>query len=557
MGEIPKDYIVDKDLWPDLVTPPGYEDLPDELNLAEELLDKNIKEGRGDNVAILFQDKKITYRQVYEDVNRLANGLIELGFEKYDRVGIRTANIPQAVVANFAIMKIGAIPVPMSPLWSKFEIAYALNNAEAKAIIVFAGLLEEVEKAKPELESIEHIIVIGGDPEEIKKKGYVSYEELLKKGKPEFEPVKIKKTDPAVILYTSGTTGPPKGCVHFAQGVLIEADLVAKHVWKLKPGEVLGGSAPVSFAAGYGTFAIIPWIAGATISLLPKFTPEAMLKTIEDHKINVLTGLPTAYRVLLKEDFSKYDLSSIRMYTTGGESLGAETFKAWEEKTGMPIYEGLGMTEAVHLVTSNVTAPEPKPGSIGKPLPGFEIKIFDPDTGEECKPGEIGTMGVKGPTGTVYWKPHADNNRLLKKQKEGVKEGYNIAGDMVYQDEEGYIYFVSRDDDMIKSSGYRIGPEEIEEALKKHPAVKDAGVIGVPDPVRGQNTKAVLVLNEGYEPSKELEEELKTFLRDYVAVYKLPRLFGYVDELPRTPTGKLIRRFIRDWEKEGKIRSAA
>ncbi len=556
MGKIPEEYIVDKELWPDLVTPSEYEDLPEEINLAEELLDMNIKEGRGENIAILFQDRKITYQQIFEDVNRLANGLVELGLEKYDRVGIRTANIPQAVVANFAIMKIGAIPVPMSPLWSKFEITYALNNSEAKAIVVFAALLEEVEKAKPELESIEHFIVIGGDPEEMKKKGYVSYEELLKRGKPEFEAVKIKKIDPGVILYTSGTTGPPKGCIHFAGGVLVEADLVAKNVWKLKPGEVLGGSAPVSFAAGYGTFAIIPFITGATISLLPRFTPEAMLQTIQDHKISVLTGLPTAYRVLLRADFSKYDLSSLRMYTTGGEALGAETFKAWKEKTGMPIYEGLGMTEAVHLVTSNVTAPEPRPGSIGKPLPGFEIKIFDPDTGEECKPGEIGTMGVKGPTGTVYWKPYVDDNRLLKKQKEGTKDGYNIAGDMVYMDEEGYIFFVSRDDDMIKSSGYRIGPEEIEESLKKHPAIADAGVIGIPDPVRGQNTKAVLVLKEGYEPSEGLEEELKTFLRDYVAVYKLPRVFGYADEMPRTPTGKLIRRFIRDWEKEGKIRSA-
>jgi len=308
---------------------------------------------------------------------------------------------------------------------------------------------------------------------------------------------------------------------------------------------VLGGAAPVSFAAGFGTFILLPFEGGAAISLIPKFTPADMMDLIGKHKITVLTGLPTAYRGLMKfPDFKKYDVSSIRLYTSGGDALGAETLEGWKKLTGKPIWEGLGGTEMLHLLTSNTMNAQPVPNSIGKALPGIQVRVVNPE-GQDCKPNEVGSMIIKGPSGSLYWKPYEDNEKLLKSQKKGVVNGWNQMGDAVYMNEEGNIFFVSREDDMIKSSGYRIGPAEVEEAIAKHPAVADVGVVGIPDPDKGQITKAFIVLKPGFEGGDALFEELKTFLKEHIAVYKLPRAIDYVDALPRTPTGKLLRRKLR------------
>lgn len=550
MAKIREDCLPPSDLLPDYIIPPEYADLPDELNLTEEILDINIKQGRGDNPAIKFMDKTLTYQQVYDSVNKLGNSLKDLGVEPLDRVALRMTNGPAAIIANFATMKIGAVPITMSPLWSKDEISFATNNAEAVALFSTAPILAEVEKARDDMEFTKHVIVSGGDAEELESKGFLSFEKLVEAGNPELEPVKMKKDDLALILYTSGTTGPPKGCCHFVGQTLIETDLVGKHVWKLGPEDTLGGGAPVTFAAGYGTFALIPFRFGSAVSLIPRFEPQEMLKLVEKHKITVFTGLPTAYRVLLvQENFSDFDFSSVRMCSTGGDSLTPATFDAWKAKTGHEIYEGLGATEMIHLVTSNSVAPKPNSASIGWKLPGFDIRVLD-EEGEECKPQEVGSLAIKGPTGICYWKPYVDNERLLENQKSAVRNGWNILGDAVYSDEEGYIFFVSREGDMIKSSGYRIGPSEVEEALVLHPAVADACVIGSPDPVRGENTVAYCVLAEGTEESDELKQEVVESCRDHIAVYKLPRELHIVESLPKTPTGKLLRRIVRDWDKE-------
>jgi 2-aminobenzoate-CoA ligase len=270
-----------------------------------------------------------------------------------------------------------------------------------------------------------------------------------------------------------------------------------------------------------------------------------MMDLIQKHKITILTGLPTAYRALMKfPAFKNYDVSSVRLYTSGGDALGSETLKGWQELTGKPIWEGLGGTEMLHLVTSNTMNSEPVPDSIGKPLPGVQVRVVD-ESGKDCKPNEVGSMILKGASGTLYWKPYVDNERLLKSQKKGVVNGWNQMGDAVFMKEDGNICFVSREDDMIKSSGYRIGPAEVEEALEKHPAIAEAGVVGIPDPDKGQITKAFVVLKEGYEGSDEFFEELKTFLKEHIAVYKLPRAIEYRESLPRTPTGKLLRRHLR------------
>jgi 2-aminobenzoate-CoA ligase len=545
MSKIPENCLPGRDTWPEYVIPEEYADTPEKLNLADFLLDRHVKEGRGDNVALKFMDKEITFAQLQKMVNQFGNALKSAGVEAQDRVGIRLVNTPQSVVTVFGIEKVGAIPVPTSPLWSRDEIAYVVNNSEMKFFVVNAPLMEQVEAAKPNFEHGTKVIVIGGKPEEVKAAGHLVFEEMMANGAPYLEPVMLGAMDIGVILYTSGTTGMPKGCVHFIRPMIVETKIVNKHVYHLKPGDVLGGSAPVSFAAGFGTFTLIPFEGGAAISLIPKFTPADMLDLIQKHKITVLTGLPTAYRALMKfPDLNKYDLSSVRLYTSGGDALGAETLKAWQALTGKPIWEGLGGTEMLHLVTSNTMNAEPVPDSIGKSLPGVLVRVVDVE-GKDCKPGEVGSMILKGPCGTLYWKPFENNGKLLKSQKSGVVEGWNRMGDAVFMKEDGNIFFVSREDDMIKSSGYRIGPAEVEEAIAKHSAVADVAIVGVPDPEKGQIIKAVIELKPGITGSDQLSEQIIAFLKERIAIYKLPRAIQYMDKLPRTPTGKLLRRLLR------------
>jgi len=545
MGKIPEKMLPPKDLWPEYLVPEEFADTPDELNLADFLLDRHVREGRGGNPAIKFMDQVVTYAQLQEMVNKFGNSLKKAGVEPQDRVGIRLVNSIQALVAIFAIEKIGAIPVPTSPLWSGEEVAFVANNAEMKFFIVNAPLMPPVEQAKPNFQFGTKVITIGGKADEVKAAGNMVYEEMLAAGSADLKATMLKGGDIGIMLYTSGTTGMPKGCVHFVRPVVIETRVVNKHVYKMKPGDCLGGAAPVSFAAGFGTFTLMPFEGGAAISLIPKFTPADMMDLIQKHKITILTGLPTAYRGLMKfPKFKDYDVSSVRMYTSGGDALGAETLEAWQKLTGKPIWEGLGGTEMLHLVTSNSMNKEPVPNSIGKALPGVKVRVVNPDW-EDCKPGEVGSMILKGPSGSLYWKPYVDNERLIKSQKKGVINGWNQMGDAVYMKEDGNIFFVSREDDMIKSSGYRIGPAEVEEAIEKHPAVAEAGVVGIPDPEKGQITKAFVVLKPGHEGSDEFFEQLKEFLKEHIAIYKLPREIEYRKELPRTPTGKLLRRHLR------------
>jgi 2-aminobenzoate-CoA ligase len=546
MGAIPAGYLPPRELWPSRIyTLPEHRSYPQQMNSTEELVDRHVEEGRGDRVAILHEDQRITYRQLQASVNKLGSALRALGIEEEDRVLLRSPSIPPALVANFAVIKIGAVIVPTSPLFSRTEIAHIAENAEAVALIVAAPLLQEVEKAKAELQRIKHVVVIGGDAAEIKAKGYIPYGELLAKGSERCEPARRDRTAVSVLLYTSGTTGLPKGTVHFMEEALTVPDGFGKYGWRVTADDVIGGPAPLSLAAGYSTQAVIPFRFGAAASLLPRFTPEGMFEQIQKHRITVVSILPTAYRKMMQvpNAASTYDLSSVRICTGGGESLGAETYHQWKEMFGLEIYEGLGTTEMMFVFVSSAVTQRVKPGAIGPAVPGYEVRVVTED-GKEAKAGEVGLLIARGPTGTLYW-------RDPDKQRSAVRDGWCRAGDFVTMDEDGYVWFLSREDDLIKSSGYRIGPEEIEEALAKHPAVADAGVIGVADPLRGHNTRAYVALQAGTQPSEALKRELIEFCRDKIAVYKLPREVEFVPQLPRAPgpagpgTGKLLRRVLR------------
>ena len=539
MSKIPADYLPPKELWAHYTAPEEFKQFASgQWNIAEELLDRHVKEGRGDNVAILFGDQKITYKELLAMANKFANVLTKAGIGAQDRVGLRLTNMPEAVAINFGIMKVGAIPVPISPLWAKEEVAFVCNNAEFAGFAVSFPLMAAVEEARHEFEFPTKIIVVGGKPEDWEAKKCIAFGKEMAAASDQFTNVKLSADDIGVVLFTSGTTGQPRE-------VLIESHLVNKYVWKIGPGEVLGGSAPVSFAAGYGTFCMIPFAGGGAISLLPKFTPDDMMSTIVKHKVTVVTGLPTAYRKLLEmPNFNDYDISCVRMYTTGGDALTGKTLAMWQAKTGKPIWEGLGGTEMMHLVTSNTMSDIPMPDSIGKALPGFEIKVVRED-GTTAGPGEVGSMLIKGPTATLYWKPYIQDNKLLKTMKKGIKDGYNMMGDAVMMDKDGFIFFQAREDDMIKSSGFRLAPSEIEDAILRHKAVRDNAVVGIPDEVLGQKVVAMVELEPGNTASQDLASDIIKSTMDVLGMYKLPREVVFMDAIPRTPTGKILKKVLR------------
>ncbi len=535
------DCLPPRESWPKRIyTLPEFATYPERFNPTEELLDKAVATGRGDRVALLFEDQRITYAQLLGQANKLGNGLRGLGVGEGDRVLLRAPTIPPAIATNFAVLKLGGVLTPISPLFSRTEIAHVANDAEGLALVVHFALLGEVEAARENFKTIRHIIVIGGEAAELKARGYLPYAELLQSGEPALAPVRRRREDLAVLLYTSGTTGRPKGTAHLVEETLVVPDTFGKYGWKVTENDVIGGSAPLAFGAGYSTFTTIPMRFGAAASLIAKFEPEKMFETIQKHRITVLSLAPTAYRkmLLVPDAAKKYDLSSLRVCTGGGESLTAPTYHAWREKFGQEIFEGLGTTEMMYVFVSNVVTRRVKPGSFGTPVPGFEVKVVNED-GRDAAPKEIGHFLVRGPTGTLYW-------RDPEKQRHAITpDGWNRAGDYVYFDEDGYFWFISREDDIIKSSAYRIGPDEIESTLATHPAVADVGVIGVPDEVRGQIAKAYVVLKPGQSITAD---ELIAYCNGKIAKYKLPREVAFVSELPRTPTGKLLRRVLKQKE---------
>ncbi len=544
MGKIPESYLPPAELRPKrLYTLDEFRNIPQKFNSTEVLLDQTAAK-YGDKVAIYFDEQRVTYKQLQANVNRVANGLKKLGVEEGDRVMMRMPNIPPIIACNFAIIKIGAVSLPTSVLFSSHEIAHVANLGDAKVLIVAQAMLAEVEAAKPNLKTVKHIVVVAppGSEDQIRAKGYVPYADLMK-NPDQCEAVKRDRMDVSVLLFTSGTTGLPKGTAHFMEESLIVADGFGKYCWEVSDKDVIGGPAPLAMAAGYSTVAVIPFRYGAAVSLIGKFDPVTMFKNIQNHKITIMSALPTAYRKMLADINPKdYDFSSMRFCTGGGEALTAKTYLDWKEKFGLEIYEGLGTTEMMFVFISAAVTKKVKPGWIGTACPGYVVRVVN-ENFEQVKPGEVGKMIVQGPTGTIYWK---DN----EKQKGAVRDGWCLAGDVVTMDELGNVQFLSREDDLIKSSGYRIGPEEIEEALVTHPSVADAGVVGVPDPVMGQKTKAFVVLKAGVAPSDDLKKQLVEHCKGKVAVYKLPREVEFIDAMPRTAVGKLLRRMLRQRELE-------
>lgn len=511
---------------------------PAKLNVAETFVDENVRMGKGQKAAILFEDQTITYNELQSIVNKFGNALKSLGVKVGDRVLIRLPNTPEFIVSHLAVQKIGAVSVPLHPLWRAKELSYIANDCEALVLITTPQLIEEVEKAKDEMKTVKHIITAGG---EVDSK-YLAFDILLKSFKEvtDLDAVRVDQDEIALLQYTSGTTGPPKGCIHTHRDYLAVGECFAKKVLMANENDVWGGPASMVFSLGHNALITDPFYCGAASSLIGerRFEPTLMFELIEKHRITILCAVPTAYRAMVaqKEERGKYDFSSLRACVTGGEHCPPSLYWKMKEFFGCEVLNHIGCTELHHAFIS-ARFGMVKPGSLGVPVPGYRVSIFD-DDGRELPPNEIGHLAVIGPTGTRYWK-------RPEKHVESVKNGWNYTGDLAYKDEDGFFWYVSRSDDIIKTAGYRVQPYEVEDVLTKHPAVLEAAVVGVPDSERGQIIKAFIMLKPNFQLSGELEEEIKNFVKAHLAPYKAPRIVEFVKELPKTETGKIKRVELR------------
>ncbi len=518
--------------------------LPEEVNLTEYFLDRNLRGEQANRIAFYSGDRQITYQALHEMVNRLGNGLRGLGIGKGDRVILRIPNCVEFVVCALALHRLGAVVIPTISLLREAIITYIANSVQAKVIISSHDLLDEIDSGRQKYQTVEDLIAIGGDPSQLKERGYFSYQELIQSSGDRLESVKVKRDDLAVIFFTSGTTGMPKGCMHMHLAVMGGIHSTAALFGGIRPDDVMGGTPPLAFVIGYGVMMLMSLLYGVPCVLIEgRVTPETMFETIQRYRVSIFNSNPTGFTQMLNVPGAekKYDLSSLREMQCGSAPMLPALFHQWKARFGTELTNGMGSTETFGGYFGNREG-QKKPAALGSLLPSWEARIID-DQGKDCSRGAIGRLALKGPSGIMYW-------RNPEKQKEAVIDGWSLTGDLAYQDEDGCFWHVSRSDDIIKSRGYRISPGEVEDALLEHPAVFESAVIGAPDPIQGSRGKAFVVLKEGRPGTPELAEELRLFVRGRLAPYQAPSEVEFVASLPRTETGKVRRVELKEMEEK-------
>jgi len=482
----------------------------------------------------------LDYGDLRKASNRLANALQRRGVQPGDRVALLLPQGRNVAIAHVAIYKLGAIALPLADVFGIDALRYRLTDSGAKALITHAGGLARLDDADDDFEHPELVVSIDGPAG-----GAEGFHDICAKASPDFTPRDTRADDPALMIYTSGTTGNPKGALHAHRVLLGHLPGVAlPHEFMPQPGDLFWTPADWAWAGGLlnvllpGLHFGVPVVAHR----FTKFDPDAAFRLMADHGIRNAFVPPTALRMLrsVANPRARYDLA-LRTLASGGEALGAETLAWGREALGLSINEFYGQTECNLVLASCAAIGVTKPGAIGKPVPGHRVAVIGPD-GTVLPPGETGQIAVARPDPVMflsYW------NRPEATQAKFVGD-WMITGDQGMEDEEGYIRFIGRDDDVITSSGYRIGPAEIEDCLLRHPAVSLAAVVGKPDPVRTEIVKAFVVLRAGTHPSMELEEDIRNFVRNRLSAHEYPREISFREELPLTSTGKVIRRILRD-----------
>ena len=526
-----RDNLPPPDQWPDILLDRPEFQYPERLNAGVELTDRMVEKGFGDHTALIGNGRRRTYKELADWSNRLAHALIEnYGVKPGNRVLIRSGNNPALVAAWLAATKAGAVVVNTMPMLRAGELAKIVDKAEVALALTDSRIADELVACAKDSKFLKQVVPFDGTSNHDAELDRIALDKPVK-----FEAVPTGRDDVALLGFTSGTTGEPKATMHFHRDLLMIADGYAREVLGVTPDDVFVGSPPLAFTFGLGGLAIFPLRFGATATLLESATPASMVQIIETYKATICFTAPTAYRAMLAAMDQGADLSSLRLAVSAGETLPAAVFEDWTRKTGKPILDGIGSTEMLHIFISNRIG-DAVPGATGRPVTGYEARIVD-DAMKEQPRGELGKLAVRGPTGCRYL---AD-----KRQKNYVRDGWNITGDTFMQDAEGRFHFVARADDMIVSAGYNIAGPEVEAALLKHPEVAECAVIGVADGERGQIVAAYVVLKAGIAADAACAKRLQDYVKATIAPYKYPRAVNFVDALPKTATGKIQRFRLR------------
>ena len=507
-------------------------DVPDIFNLASFLTDRHVAEGRGARTALYYQDQRISYSELLAMVNRTGNMLKSLGLEIENRLVMVLPDSPEFFYCFLGAMKIGAVPVAVNTLASPKDYAYFLNDSRAKVLIVHDSFLSKIEPIKGEAKFLSKIVVVGNAPEDT-----FSYAHLVKKEPAELEAAPTSKDDVAFWMYTSGTTGVPKGVVHLHHDLLNFLPPYCENVSRITENDVVFTTSRMFFSYGRNNSFDSPLLYGAGVVLYPDW-PDAnkVFQILEKYRPTILVSVPSFYASMLREvDKSnrRPDLSFLRVCTSSGEPLPKPLFDRWKEKFGLEILDVLGSTDAGGSYLGNC-AGKVKPGSAGLLLDGYKGRLLGAD-GNEVATGETGTLWLSNDgTAPYYWNKHQRSKQVFQ------GEWFNT-GDRFHRDEDGFFWYDGREDEMLKVSGQWVSPLEIEAALSQHPAVSETAVVGAPDESGLTRVKAFVVLKEGKTPSPALEKEMVDFVRDRIAHFKAPRWIEFVPEMPRTVTGKLQR----------------
>lgn len=532
-----KDHLPPESQWPVLLLDNPDVTYPIKLNAAVELLSKQITSGNGNRIALRWiennQEKTMSYQELDDFSNQIAQVLIEdLQLVSGNRLLLRSSNNYMLAATWLGALKAGLVAVATMPLLRSVELKSIIDKGNIQAAVCDASLLQELQYCQdtshenycPQLTKLISFNSTTDD----------SLENLAAKKSTQFKAIDTYADDVSLIAFTSGTTGKPKGCVHFHRDILAMCDTFAKHIVQLQADDIVCGTPPLAFTFGLGGLLCFPLRAGASTLFVDKITPDSLLKTVEDYKVSCIFTAPTFYRKMA-EIAKQYDLSSLRKTVSAGEALPDSTRQLWKQATGIEMIDGIGGTELIHVYISS-REDEVRPGSIGKVVPGFIAEVVD-DNFKPVPPNTVGRLRVRGPVGCRY----LDDPRQL----DYVKDGWNVTGDSFMIDEDGYFFFQARCDDMIISSGYNIGAPEVEDCLLKHPDVAECAVIGIPDSERGHIVKAFIVVKNGVETHDTTVKDIQEFVKKNIAPYKYPRQIEFVAALPRTETGKLQRFKLR------------
>jgi len=520
-----RDNLPPQDAWPDIDL--SNFDYGPQLNAAVELTDEMVARGFGDHVALIGNGRRRTYKELTDWTNRLAHALVDdLKVEPGNRVLIRSANNPAMVACWLAATKVGAVVVNTMPLLRAGELLKYVEKAEITHALCDTRLMDEMTACAKQSKWLKTVVGFDGTANHDAELDRLALDKPVG-----LDAVPTSSDDVALIGFTSGSTGEPKGTMHFHRDLMIIADGYAAEVLGVTPDDVFIGSPPLAFTFGLGGLAVFPLRFGAAAILLETATPPNLVEMIEQYRATVCFTAPTAYRVMLAAMEDGADLSSLRAAVSAGETLPAPVYDKWMAKTGKPMLDGIGATELLHIFITN-RFDDHAPSSTGRPVSGYEAKVIGPD-GSDLGAGEVGRLAVRGPTGCRYLRS--------ERQGEYVKDGWNITGDSFVRDEAGYFHFAARNDDMIISSGYNIAGPEVEAALLSHDAVAECAVIGVPDEERGAIVEAHVVLRDGNEAGEGLAKALQDHVKATIAPHKYPRSIKFADTLPKTETGKIQR----------------